>query len=118
MWDNPTLSMEKLLSLSKRKSWLEVKLSDFLHENPRLKSPAVMSYQTRQVNKIGLGLSIHSRIRKVDTVTFSEPAYLSNSLVGVVCPAGPPPSFAIRPTPRLCPGHNPPALIIAGILAL
>lgn len=84
----------------------------------RLRSPAVMCALTRQVNKVGPGLSIHSGTRKADTMTFSEPAYLSNFLVVVVCPAGPLLSFALRPTPSLCPDHNPPALIAAGILAL
>ena len=77
-----------------------------------------MSDLTRQVHKTGLGLSIHSRTRKTDTMTFSEPAYQSNFLVVVVCPAGSPPSFALRPTPSFCSDHNPPALITAGILAL
>lgn len=77
-----------------------------------------MSDLTRQVNKIHLAHSIHSRTRKADTMTFSEPASLSNFWAVVVCPAGPPLSFALRLTPSPCPAHNPPALITAGIVAL
>jgi len=53
-----------------------------------------MSAWTRQVNKAGLGLSVHARTRKAATMTFSEPAYLRSFLVGVVCQAGLP-SFAL-----------------------